>query len=164
MITWKETIEVILSTFSISQKDLSNYLSISESTLSRLKNGKIGTKLDYDIVFRDVFDPNTQGSPAHALNETESWLLSLLKETIEKRFKNVQKILVDKNCWEIENYKSFILEWLKLTRNDLTAEDYGNMEGLESSTEAPDEQMVRIFEQSISKYHIATYIAIMLLL
>lgn len=158
MIIWEETIDVITKTFEVKQKEISKCLHISESTLSRIKNGKGKASFDYNRVFHDVFDPNNEKSPAHEMMETEEELLIRLKKIIENCFKNVQKVLSDYNCWEITDYETFVLKWLRLTGKALTAEDYDNKERLECLTEAPNEQMVRIFEQSIAEYNIISYI------
>ena len=156
MITWRETIDVIKEAFEINQKQLAIYLHISESALSRIRNEKADASFDYEAIFHDVFDPNNKNSPAYTLRETEEELLKILKGTIENHFEGVRKTLTAYRCWEITDYESFVLKWLKRTGKALIAED--NRAELESLTEAPDEQMVRIFEQAISEYHIATYI------
>lgn len=158
MITWRETIDVIKETFGISQKQLAAYLHTTESVLSRIRNGKANALFDHNVVFQNVFDPNNKDSPANALGETEDDLLIILKEIIENKFKNVQKALSDYKSWETTDYESFVLKWLRRTGKTLTPEDRDYTEGLESPAEAPAEQMVRIFEQAISEYHISAYL------
>lgn len=158
MITWKENVDIIMKTFEINQKELAQYLHISASTVSRAMTtgGKLTSKPEE--IFNTIFDPNNKNSPAHKMDAKEGVLLNILKGIIENHFKDVQKTLADFDCWEITDYKSFVLKWLKQTGRVLTAEVYSNKEGLEPSAETPVEQMVRIFEKSISEYHIPTHI------
>lgn len=74
---------------------------------------------------------------------TEEKLLKILKGVIENHFEGVWKTLTDNRYWEITDYESFVLEWLRLTGKALAAKDC--------------DKMVRIFEQAISEYHIPTY-------
>lgn len=145
MITWKETIDIIKEAFEIDQKQLAIYLHINESALSRIRNDKAKASFNSDTIFHDVFDPKNENSLAYKkLGETEEELIKILKGVIENRFKGVQKTLAYYNCWEVTDYQSFVMKWLRRTENDLTAKGFDNM--------------VRIFEQAISEYHIPTYI------
>ena len=114
MITWKDTISLILAMFDrINQQELANLLGVSESTLPKIKLGKRDASFNSEAVFNRVFNPAMSGSPA---NDNPQFLLETLKGIIDRsEFGQIRKELDD--CWSETDYKAFVMTLLNRTRN-----------------------------------------------
>lgn len=114
MVTWKLTIELILDTFSLSQKQLANFLSISEGSLSKIKSGKRKFPFGAEAVFHNVFDPSNEKSPA---KDTPKGLLTTLKMVIERpKYQEIRSIMDD--CWNTADYRTFVETLIRRTQYD----------------------------------------------
>lgn len=114
MITWKETIEIIKSTFETNQNKMGKLLGYDKSTISKVKSGTQPPPFSNEDVFEKIFSPYTETSPAKAISTSEAYLLGILKEVIQKKFTTVKLELHD--CWEESNYEIFVMELLGRTR------------------------------------------------
>lgn len=138
MITWRDIICIICEVFLINQQQLATCLNVQESALSRIKNGKKKATFDCDTVFRNVFNPDTKTSPAHAWEDDRKVLLDSLKYIIESDFHEVRENLDD--CWEEDDYKQFVFKLLRRTRNVPSSGKTklgGNRDKLTSTMDAP---------------------------
>lgn len=120
MITWKDTISLMLAMFDrINQQELAKLIGVSESTLSKIKLGKRDASFDSKSVFHQVFDPDMPSSPA---NDKPQFLLEILKGIIDRpEFGQVRKELDD--CWSETDYKTFVMTLLNRTRNGVRDRD-----------------------------------------
>lgn len=115
MITWKDTIEIIKRTFSIEQIEIANCLNITESQLSKVKTGKsktVPSNFASSHVFRKIFDPSNEDSPASG-KETPEYHLDVLKSIIQTEFAQVREDLSD--FWNEKDYKTFVIGLLDRT-------------------------------------------------
>lgn len=115
MITWRDIINIACMMFEIDQKQLAKNLNVSQSTLSRIKNGKSKHSFTKNAMFKNVFSAN---APARSddtikeMKETEDDLLDLLKFIIESNFETVR---IDMNdYWIGSDYKKFVNQLLVL--------------------------------------------------
>lgn len=148
MITWRDTICIILEVFSITQQQLAAYLNVGEPALSRIKNGRKIAVFDSDAVFNNVFNPDTETSPAHAWKNDKKGLLASLKDTIDFGFPDAREALSD--CWEEDDYNQFVFKLLRRTKNVPSGgktELGGDRDKLTSTMDAPSNSVsVRAYD------------------
>ena len=120
MITWGDTIGIILDMFStVNQKQLAGLLGISVSSLSKIKTGKRKGSFESEAVFNQVFNPDMTSSPA---KDTPRYLLNSLKDIIgSPKYEKVYKGMAD--CWNETDYKTFVITLLNRTRNKVQNSD-----------------------------------------
>lgn len=120
MITWKDTIDLIVDTFdSIDQNRLAELLGVSKSTLSKIKAGKQTPPFTTDTVFSKVFDPDNPDSPA---KDKPAYHLSVLKEMIIcSKYKEIQNSMED--LWDETDYKIFVTKLLDRTKSGVKNTD-----------------------------------------
>lgn len=114
MITWKDTIAIIIQTYECKQKELADLLGVSTTFLSKAKAGDrdVSEYFEDEYSFKRIFDVNTSGSLAYRKDEKE--LLDNMKFIICGKFTNVMYAMED--CWDDANYQTFILKLLERTR------------------------------------------------
>lgn len=126
MTTWKDTAEIIATMFECKEKDIATHLGISPTSFSHIKAGRRppSDQLNPSWVYRKIFDPTDKNSmaacdPKYATSrqtkpeDIERECLSDLKRIIELKFPNVR---YDMDAyWNKEDYKSFVLELIKLS-------------------------------------------------
>lgn len=126
MITWEDTISIIKAMFEVREKEIAKHLEVSVTAFSHVKRGHRppSDKFNPSSVYRKIFNPTEKGSmaacdpkymkPHRAKPENiEKEYLSDLKRIIEIKFPNVQSDMA--YCWNVEDYRTFVLELLKLT-------------------------------------------------
>lgn len=126
MITWKDTINIIKAMFEVKDKDIAEHLKVSPSTLSHVKNGDRRPTDEFNSakVYRKIFNPTEKGSIAYDESKIKS-LHTTKPEDIEKEFLSNLKIVIERgfpkvksdmcDCWNEEDYRTFVFKLLKLT-------------------------------------------------
>lgn len=126
MVTWENTINIIETMFDAKDKDIAKQLGVPATSLSHVKRGHRPPSDHFNPswVYRKIFDPTEKKSMAacdpkymkpHQTKpeNIEKEYLSDLKRIIEIKFPNVQSDMA--YCWNVEDYRTFVLELLKLT-------------------------------------------------
>ena len=112
MVTWELTIELILETFNLKQKDLANLLHIHPGTVSKIKNGGYSPTFTPEEIFHNIFDPDNKNSPA---KDTIKGLLNTLKLIIEQpQYREIREVMDD--CWSTADYRTFVETLIRRTR------------------------------------------------
>ena len=114
MITWSDIICIILEMFDTSQQELANLLGVSESTMSKIKNGKQKAPFNSDSLFTDVFDPD---NPKSLAKDTSAFHLDTLKEIIisKPQYDEVKRVMED--CWNETDYRAFVKKLLQRSKS-----------------------------------------------
>lgn len=122
MITWKDTIDIIIQTLECTQQDIAERLEIEKSHLSKVKSGRLNAPSEVfepAKVYAKIFDTNAGDSLAHKKNKkNEKYLLTDFKMIIEQDFKEVKCSMSD--CWDSTDYHTFIMKLLERTRRTPT--------------------------------------------
>lgn len=111
-ISWKTFITIIQRMWDIKQNKIAEYLHVDPATISRLAKGKqLRFSCNINDIYRNLFDPNTPGIPAHSKNPDE--LLRDMKAVIEEVGLSDATKDLDNN-----NYEKYVIGLLKLFRNN----------------------------------------------
>ena len=115
-ITWKDTFRIMLAMFDFNPENLALQLQVSPSTVTRIISGETGKpRLDADDIYTRLFAPGKT-----EITGSESWLLSLLKDTIVRL--GFFDVMAD--VWDAEgkagkeDYKHFVMTLLNRTRQN----------------------------------------------
>ena len=113
MISWKDTINIIMRTYGCKQKELADLLGVSTAFLSKAKAGDrdVSEYFETEYSFEKIFGVNMSGSLAYGKDEKD--LLENMKFFISIGFKNVKYAMED--CWDETDYQTFIMKLLKRT-------------------------------------------------
>lgn len=116
MITWEDTIQIIMLTFECKQQEIADQIGVSKSDMSKVKSGKRtpSSRFAPTHLYSKIFDPSKQGTLAHRSTDDENGCLVNLKDIIEKEFGHVKSNLED--CWNETDYKSFVMKLLERTK------------------------------------------------
>ena len=111
-ISWKTFITIIHRMWYIKQKKIAECLHVEPATISRLAKGKqLRFNCNISDIYRDLFDPNTPGIPAHSKKPAK--LLRDLKIVIEEvGLSDATK------GWEENDYEKYVMELLKLFKDN----------------------------------------------
>lgn len=114
MITWKDTINIIVQMFDCNQQTIANQLGVEKSHFSKVKSGKLNAPAQFASrhIYSRIFDVNMSVSLAYGENAKS--LLQDLKLIVDENFKNVKLSMTD--CWDGCDYQTFVMNLLERTR------------------------------------------------
>ena len=125
MIVWNDTISIIMILFELKNKEVAEHLGVSEAVLSLVKSSKKSPTPNFipTAIYRKIFDPSIQGTPAFMrrkntrdVKSAEKEILFELHDIIKSHFPKVKESLAD--IWEVDEYKDFVMKLLERTKQN----------------------------------------------
>lgn len=116
MITWEDTIKIIMKTYMCTQAQIAEQLGVSTATVSKVKSGKQNPPPQFavPILYKKIFDTTIPKSLSYG--QDEKYHLSVMKDIISTDFINVKSSMSD--YWNEKNYKTFVENLLNQTRRN----------------------------------------------
>lgn len=118
MITWKDTINLILQTYGYTQQEIADKIGIKKSHFSKVKSGKLNAPNEFlsTNLYKKIFATDIEGSLSYGKNEVS--LLEDLKTNIYNYHINIRDAMDD--CLNEENYKTYVIKLLDRTSRPVT--------------------------------------------
>lgn len=118
MITWEDTINLILQTYGYTQQEIADKIGIKKSHFSKVKSGKLNAPNEFlsTNLYKKIFATDIEGSLSYGKNEVS--LLEDLKTNIFNYYINIRDVMDD--YLSEENYKAYVIKLLDRTSRPMT--------------------------------------------
>ena len=118
MITWNDTINLIVQTYGYTQQEIADKIGIKKSHFSKVKTGKLNAPAEFISanLYKKIFATDIEGSLSYGKNEKS--LLEDLKAFAFNYYKNIRDAMDD--CLDEEDYKTYVIKLLDRTNRPVT--------------------------------------------
>lgn len=118
MITWKDTINLIVQTYGYTQQEIADKIGIKKSHFSKVKSGKLNAPNEFlsTNLYKKIFATDIEGSLSYGKNEVS--LLEDLKTNIFNYYINIRDVMDD--YLSEGDYKTYVIKLLDRTSRPVT--------------------------------------------
>lgn len=118
MITWEDTINLILQTYGYTQQEIADKIGIKKSHFSKVKSGKLNAPNEFlsTNLYKKIFATDIEGSLSYGKNEVN--LLEDLKTNIFNYYINIRDVMDD--YLSEGDYKTYVIKLLDRTSRPVT--------------------------------------------